>query len=119
MELNELLKKVDILKIKDHSNVHKEMPSIYGEEFTLIIGHQPEFKNGSLDVDDPNWTDNVMEPLNINVVDVHQLEGHNDLYHAFDVKIGENNYDIILENDCGFVVGYSSVSLFNTIQREK
>jgi hypothetical protein len=123
MELKELLKYIDIIEINKETDV-SILESInfkifedYGEKFTLIIGHQPSFKDGILNTEDPYWTDNIMEPLNIKVLDLN-FSGTN-LYDVFDVKIGKNNYDIVLQDDNGFVVGYSSINLYNTIQKER
>jgi len=132
MEIKELVKYVDF--VVNNENLMEEAPGYdlavrsYGENFTFMIGHQPKELTveeieayrvlhpnvtALIDVDDPYWTDDVGDPLGVDHSNVEPLGG--DLYRT-KVTIGDKEFEIIIENDCGFAVAYGPAEIYNYIQ---
>jgi len=138
MEIKELVKYVDFkLSTKmddsyfDYNDAYDIVIRTYGENFTFMIGHQPRTLTEeeiaankitkpnvitSIDVDDPYWTDDVGDPLGVDYNKVESIGG--DLYKT-KVTIGDKEFEIIIENDCGFAVAYGPAEIYNYIQENK
>jgi hypothetical protein len=136
MEIKELVKYIDFLQA-ENSNIegledfagYKLATVAFDEDnLTYMVGHQPrnltpeEIQerlekqpnvHSSIDADDKYWTDDILEPFVIDYSKLEFLEG--DLYKA-KIQIGDKEFEIVVENDCGFAVGYGSIDIYNYIQ---
>ena len=86
-----------------------------GQKFTFMIGHQPTYKPGTkeLDFDDPYWIDNVGEIFKIDYANpIKFLESDILLYKGI---IAGKEFELIIENDCGFAVAYGPAEIFDYI----
>lgn len=141
MEISELKKYIDFeLKKKPHlienyetlGSQHRHLIVSFDQptKYTYMVGHQPraltdkeieanKLKNPnvitSIDADDPYWCDDVGDPLGVDYDKLQHIDSKGtDLYKA-QIKIGDKSFDILIENDCGFAVGYGPAEIYELI----
>ena len=118
MEKSELIKYIVFsLHDKDNKSSNLECPAQklakerWGQ-YTFMIGHQPD----NFIENDPYYTDDVGGPLNIDYNNLKLVKsGGRDIFET-SVKICDKDFIILIENDCGFAVGYGPKEIYELIK---
>lgn len=141
MEISELKKYVEFKANPgpcsgfDQDHGHLEAIKRYGENYTFMIGHQPRTLTqkeieerkithpniiSSIDYDDPYWTDNVGDPLKVDYTNLTsvKIEGSYIELYIGEITVGDQKFEALIHNDCGFAVAYGSPDILKLIENE-